>query len=39
MPQDLPKWWLGKISPGDGLVPLGNRPLPDLMFTQICVPK
>ena len=31
------RWWLGNIGPCDGLVPSGNRPLPESTSTQIYV--
>ena len=30
-------WWLVNIGSGNGLMPSGNKPLPELMFTQIYV--
>ena len=30
-------WWQVNIGSGNGLVPSGNKPLPELMFTQIYV--
>ena len=30
------RWWQVKIGSGNGLVPSGNKPLPELMLTQIC---
>ena len=30
-------WWQVNIGPGDGLVPSGNKPLPEQMVTQISV--
>ena len=30
-------WWSVNIGPGNGLVPPGNKPLPELMLTQIFV--
>ena len=32
-----PRWWLVNIGAGDGLVPLGNKPLSEPMLTQISV--
>ena len=32
-----PNWWSTNIGSGNGLVPLGNKPLPDPVLTQICV--
>ena len=29
-----PHWWYVNIGSGYGLVPSGNKPLPELMFTQ-----
>ena len=36
MPQDL-IWWLVNIGSGNGLVPSGNKPLPEPMLTKIFV--
>ena len=30
-------WWLTNTYSGNGLVPSGNKPLPDPVLTQICV--
>ena len=30
-------WWVVSIGSGNGLLPLGNKPLPEPMMTQICV--
>ena len=30
-------WWQVNIGSGNGLVPSGNKPLPEPMLTQICV--
>ena len=30
-------WWSVNIGSGDGLVPSGNKPLPEPMLTQISV--
>ena len=32
-------WWSVNIGSGDGLVPSGNKPLPEPMLTQIYVAK
>ena len=32
-----PSWWLVNIGSGNGLVPSGNKPLPEPMLTQIDV--
>ena len=32
-----PRWWLVNIISGNGLVPSGNKPLPEPMLTQIYV--
>ena len=32
-----PYWWLVNIGAGNGLVPSGNKPLPEPMLTQISV--
>ena len=32
-----PHWWLVNTGSGDGLVPSGNKPLPETMLTQIYV--
>ena len=29
-------WWSAIIGSGNGLVPSGNKPLPEPMLTQIC---
>ena len=34
MPQDLSEWWLVNIGSGNGLVPSGNKPLPEPMLTK-----
>ena len=34
-----PHWWLVNIGSGNGLVPSGNKPLPEPMLTQIYVAK
>ena len=34
-----PRWSLVNIGSGNGLVPSGNKPLPELMLTQIYVTK
>ena len=34
-----PYWWLVNIGSGNGLVPSGNKPLPEPMLTQINVAK
>ena len=31
-----PYWWSVNIGSGNGLVPSGNKPLPEPMLTQIC---
>ena len=30
-----PYWWKVNIGSGNGLVPIGTKPLPELMLTQI----
>ena len=35
----MPYWWEVNIVSGNGLVPLGNKPLPEPMLTQIFVAK
>ena len=32
-----PHWWLVNVGSGNGLVPLGNKPLPEPLMTQINV--
>ena len=32
-----PPWWSVNIGPGKGLVPPGNKPLPELMLAQIFI--
>ena len=32
-----PNWWKVNIDSGNGLVPWGNKPLPEPMLTQIYV--
>ena len=32
----LDQWWSVNIDSGNGLVPSGNKPLPEPMLTQIC---
>ena len=31
-----PQWWLVTIGSGNGLMPSGNKPLPEPVLTQIC---
>ena len=31
------RWWLVNTGLGNGLVPLGNKPLPEPILTQICI--
>ena len=35
---ERPHQWLGNFGSGDGLVPLGNKPLPEPILTKIVVP-
>ena len=37
MSLDFNKWWSVKIGSGNGLVPSGNKPLPEPVLTQISV--
>ena len=37
MPTNGPYWWYINIGSGNGLVPSGNKPLPEPMLTQISV--
>ena len=46
LPMKLPQvkchklhWWLVNIGSGNGLVPLGIKPLPELMLTQISITR